>query len=374
LNITTMTIPLSDLPNEIILAIAKELHSESAINALARTSRHLYSLLNPFLYQYHEHPKIPALHWAAQGGYSSTLISLLDAGVDLYASPIWYPDQTHTLTHHPLITAIWNGHLNIVELLLDRGGMSERLKEEDYELPLNRAIWYGHMPILQFFLQKGVNPWNTRKIESALVAAVRRGCPEILKLLLRDAEHRQLLDPARLLQELGHALWVAAHHGNDELIHLLLAEGADVNFRWDGTTSLDSAVINDHYSTAKILLQVGADPKMVDCDYIGPLSRAAKPSEGIWLRQGTRRYQRPRDSSHLVVPYPQVVRDELVAMTRLLLDYGADAAGSDGATALRLAMRSKNPELTNLLLAHDARVLGINRTIHGANEGNSYWV
>ncbi|GIK05412.1 hypothetical protein Aspvir_009521 [Aspergillus viridinutans] len=370
-----MIFSLSDLPNEIILAIAKKLHSEGAINALARTSRHLYSLLNPFLYKYHEQPKIPALHWAAQGGYASTLMSLLDAGVDLYASSIWFPDQsqTHTLTHHPLTTAIRYGHLNIVELLLDRGGMSERLKEEDYELPLNRAIWYGHIPILQFFLQRGVNPWNTRKMDPALVAAVRGGYPEIVKLLLRDAEHRRLLDPARLLQELGHALWVAAHYGNDELIHLLLAEGADVNFRWDGTTSLDSAVLNDHYSTAEILLQAGADPKIVDCDDIGPLSRAAKPSEAIWLGK-SRRYPNPRDPSHLVIPYSQVVRDELVAMARLLLDYAADAAGPDGATALRIAMRSKNPELTNLLLLQGARALRINRTIHGAGEENDYWV
>ncbi|PKX89318.1 ankyrin repeat domain-containing protein [Aspergillus novofumigatus IBT 16806] len=166
-------------------------------------------------------------------------------------------------------------------------------------------------------------------MDPALVAAVRRGHAEVVKLLLRDAERRQLLGAAQRLQELGHALWVAAHHGNDELIHLLLAEGADVNFRWDGTTSLDCAVVNDHYPTANILLQAGADPKMVDCDGIGPLSRAAKPSEAIWFGKSTGRYLRPRDPSHLVVPYPQVVRDELVAMTRLLLDYGADAAGLD---------------------------------------------
>lgn len=61
-------------------------------------------------------------------------------------------------------------------------------------------------------------------------------------------------------------------------------------------------------------------------------------------------------------------------MTRLLLDYGADAAGPDGATALRVAMQSKNPKLTNLLLMHGARVLRIHRSIHGSSEANDYWV
>ncbi|RHZ64505.1 hypothetical protein CDV55_105923 [Aspergillus turcosus] len=370
-----MTFSLSDLPNEIILAIANNLHSEGAINALARASRHLYSLLNPFLYQYHVQPNLPspALHWAAQEGYASTLISLLDAGVDLYEPSIWSPDQMHTLTHHPLITAIWYGHLQIVEIFLDRGGMSERLREEDYELSLYQAIFDGQVPILQFLLQRGVNPWSTRKIDPALLVAVRGGNPEVLKLLLRDAEHRHL-DPARQLQELRRALWNAAYYGNDELINLLLAEGADVNFRRDGRTPLDNAVVEGHYSTAKLLLQAGADPKMVNRDDKGPLSPAAKPSESIWLQDGPRRYQIPREASLLVVPYPKVVRDELVAMTHLLLDYGADAAGPDGATALQIAMQSKNPELTNLLLVHGARVLKIHRSNHVSSEANDSWV
>lgn len=163
-----MTSSLSNLPNEIILATAKELHSEDAINALARTSRHLYSLLNTFLYQYHAYPKLPALRWAAQQGYANTLINLLDAGVDLYSLSIWSPDPRHTLTHHPLITAIRYGHLHIVEIFLDQGGMGKRLKEEDYEWPLYEALSYGQTAILQFLLRRRVNPWDTGKFEATL--------------------------------------------------------------------------------------------------------------------------------------------------------------------------------------------------------------
>ncbi|KAF7139749.1 hypothetical protein CNMCM5793_007903 [Aspergillus hiratsukae] len=340
-----MTFSLSELPNEIILAIAKALHSEGAVNALARTSRHLYSLLNPFLYKYHA--DLAALRWAAEQGYASTLINLLDAGIDLYYPSIWSPDQRHTLTHHPLVTAIQYGHLHIVEIFLDRGGMSKRLKEEDYEWPLYEALYYGQIAILQFLLQKGVNPWDTGKFEAALLYAVFKSSDT-------------------------HS--IAAHHGNDELIRFLLAESADVNFQEDGTSPLNNAVLNDHYSTAKLLLQAGADPKMVDRDDIGPLSRATKPSEYIWPRTGG--HYRPRASASAILgpPYPKGLSDELVAMTRLLLDYGADAAGPDGATALRVAMQSKIPELTNLLLMHGARVLRIHRSIHGSSEADDYWV
>jgi ankyrin repeat protein len=373
-----MTFSLSDFPNEIILAIAKELHSESAINALARTSRHFYSLLNPFLYRYHAaDPKMPALRWAAKQGYANTLINLLDAGVDLFAPSLLCTDQKrHTLNHHPLLSAIQYGHLHIVEIFLDRGGMSKRLKEKDYDLPLIFALSYTQIDILQFLLQRGLNFWDTAKFETTLAYAVGGGSPEVFELLLRDAEHRHLLDPARKLPVLGHALWLAANQGHDELVQFLLAEGADVNFREDGAshaTPLDSAVLNSHYSIAELLLQAGADPKMVDCDDIGPLSRATRPSEYIWPQTGG--FYR-RDDKMLVPPYPQDLRDELVAMTRLLLDYGADVAGPDGATALRVAMHSKNSELTNLLLMHGARVLRIHRSVHARSDRdtNDYWV
>ena len=42
--------PLSDLPNEIILEIADHLR-DRATNTLARTNYHIYNLLNGYLYR-----------------------------------------------------------------------------------------------------------------------------------------------------------------------------------------------------------------------------------------------------------------------------------------------------------------------------------
>lgn len=138
---------------------------------------------------------------------------------------------------------------------------------------------------------------------------MRPGYPDVIKLLLRDAEQRQ---------GLGHARWVAAHHGNDEPIRLLLAKCANMNFWWDGTTSLDSAdqwwLLQGHDS-----LGAGADQR----------------SEANCLGQSTGRYPSPQEPSHLVVPNPQLVGDELLVMTCIDLDYSADATRIDGATALR---------------------------------------
>ncbi|KAL3412758.1 ankyrin repeat protein [Aspergillus fumigatus] len=102
---------------------------------------------------------------------------------------------------------------------------------------------------------------------------MRPGYPDVIKLLLRDAEQRQ---------GLGHARWVAAHHGNDEPIRLLLAKCANMNF-----------------------------------------------CEANCLGQSTGRYPSPQEPSHLVVPNPQLVGDELLVMTCIDLDYSADATRID---------------------------------------------
>lgn len=65
--------PLLNLPNEIILMIAESLEAECEINALVQTNRHLYALLNLYLYRLNiQKNGSSALLWAAQHGQDMT--------------------------------------------------------------------------------------------------------------------------------------------------------------------------------------------------------------------------------------------------------------------------------------------------------------
>ncbi|EUC40187.1 hypothetical protein COCMIDRAFT_42757, partial [Bipolaris oryzae ATCC 44560] len=70
---------LTNLPRELLYAIAEHLHAESDLNAFARANRLLYHLTNPYLYDHNiRHSNSTALLWAAEHGKERTLCKLLE--------------------------------------------------------------------------------------------------------------------------------------------------------------------------------------------------------------------------------------------------------------------------------------------------------
>ncbi|KAH7110405.1 hypothetical protein B0J13DRAFT_396314, partial [Dactylonectria estremocensis] len=64
---------LPHFPDEILLSIARHLDSEAYISALCRADRHLYSVLNEYLYQRNARwGGSSALFWAAGHGQEAT--------------------------------------------------------------------------------------------------------------------------------------------------------------------------------------------------------------------------------------------------------------------------------------------------------------
>ena len=60
---------LLDLPNELLQDISEYLESERDINAVAQANRHLYRLLDSYLYRYNvQQSRRSALLWAARHG------------------------------------------------------------------------------------------------------------------------------------------------------------------------------------------------------------------------------------------------------------------------------------------------------------------
>ncbi|KAK2809077.1 hypothetical protein FQN50_004130 [Emmonsiellopsis sp. PD_5] len=76
--------PLTALPNEILLQISTSLTSPQDLNAVARTSSALHALANPLLYRKGTKGKAPAVWWAVENGRPRTLQLCLDAGFKLW--------------------------------------------------------------------------------------------------------------------------------------------------------------------------------------------------------------------------------------------------------------------------------------------------
>ena len=77
-------ITLLVLPPELLLGVAREIEHERDLNALARTCRHLYAILNRELYRRNvQLCKSSALLWAAKYGQVATIQKLVTEGANV---------------------------------------------------------------------------------------------------------------------------------------------------------------------------------------------------------------------------------------------------------------------------------------------------
>ncbi|KAF9884206.1 Ankyrin repeat domain-containing protein 44 [Aspergillus nanangensis] len=344
----------SELPTEIIRLIADISDSQCAINALAQVNRSLHSQLNPFLYLYHVRCNIqsPALSWAAKHGNLGTLQKLLVAGVDIYCAPLWNPDSGPT-RKHPINIAASKGHAGIVELLLDTG-MRYRLTNTAYNMILRLAVIENRTSVIKLLLSQGVDPWHIEDGKSSICCAAARGHAEVVKLLLLDAEQRRSLEDSNKSREIGRALRISAGGpDNTDIVGMLLAAGADVNFREnDHATALGVAATFKNLDNAKVLLQNGADPNMTYEAGSCPLADAVLHNHFWWNRYTSsgRRYVRyPRRGT----PLPALsheMKEKMMALVQLLFKYGAHPAHSGGILALHRALQSQNNHMAHILI------------------------
>ncbi|MHB8728226.1 MAG: ankyrin repeat domain-containing protein [Sulfuricaulis sp.] len=184
------------------------------------------------------------------------------------------------------------------------------------------------------------------------------------------------IDAARRARRLNPALVTATLSGDEAMMRLLLARGADPNTRANYSISgidtqqengwLLSAVLNDRglpearqLELAELLLSSGADPNRVDSWGYTPFQRACRGDRAdvvaLILKHGA--------SVNLKVACMLCLdRDQLplqlatnVEITKKLIDAGADvnATGKDGTTALHYV---SSPEIAQLLIAKGANV------------------
>jgi len=341
--------------------------------------------------------RLSPLLQAAHDGNLTAVRQLLDAGAD--------PNRTETLADRwrgvqrsALGGAARGGHLEVAEILLDRGARVDLVPRGDAS-SLMIAAEHGHEELVRLLLARGADPNRVVPGDGTpLIAAVRGGEVEIVRLLLAEGAEPDVYvdgdesplyhaigggDPEilRLLLDYGadpNAEWpgdgnpmiVAAGDGRGDLVDLLLANGADVDrgVEGDGNALIQAAGRGDLRAVRR-LLAAGADPNAaVDGDG-NPLIQAAASGHLEALRLlveagGDIDRVVPGDENPLI----RAAGAGHLEVVRFLLDRGADpnvrtveAAAPpwrpepEVRTSLTQARRGGHDDVVRLLLARGAR-------------------
>ena len=192
----------------------------------------------------------------------------------------------------PLIEAAYNGHVEIVKLLIDRGA-DVNLKGEAWYGPLHAAAMGGHAEVVKLLLDNGADV-NIFHQDKPLHCAAKNGHIEVAEMLLArgadinakgmseqtplgTAVSNQQVEMVKFLLSKGadvniraiygcSPLHTAVSSGNIELARLLLEHGANADFKCNGRTALIASVFNDDVEMTDMLLSFGADVNAKD-DY-----------------------------------------------------------------------------------------------------------
>jgi hypothetical protein len=153
--------PLLDLPNELLILIAKELtvyKSLGYIHSLLLTNRRFSLICTPLLIQHalsirngdFEHrPGGTVLHWAACKGYANLVERHLAAGFDADIRSLDY-----RITVTPLGVAAARGYIDIMQLLISSGASIRG--HQCRPSPLELAAKHGHISAIDALVTKNV--------------------------------------------------------------------------------------------------------------------------------------------------------------------------------------------------------------------------
>jgi len=179
-----------------------------------------------------------------------------------------------------IIEAIKEGPDDVaMEMLLSGEGLIEGLlgfRDSSGNTPLYLASVNGHAGVVRLLLGAGANVSDVNEFgNTALIAAVHGGYVNVKR---RPNVHRLNRES------------IAVNDGNVEVVEMLLAHGADVNFQNSfGNTALIAAIEENHVKVVGMLLEHGADVNLQNSRGYTALIVAAESqpsienSEVVWM-------------------------------------------------------------------------------------------
>jgi len=117
-----------------------------------------------------------------------------------------------------LDTAAFNGHTDLVRMLLEKGENMEATRINDGLTPLHTAVYYGHSGVVRLLLEKGANIERSDGRPTALYVASCFAHVGVVRLLLEKAANIEVTK----LKDRRTALHGAALYLQTEAVRLLL--------------------------------------------------------------------------------------------------------------------------------------------------------
>ncbi|XP_010788588.1 dynein heavy chain 12, axonemal isoform X1 [Notothenia coriiceps] len=235
-------------------------------------------------------------------------------------------DQTGPLNRTALHESAFLGLENFVHLLLESCA-DPNARDIKKKTPLALAAQNGHLNVVEALLQKGANVCCESESGPVLFDAAASGNPDIISLLLDHGA-----DPNQPLSS-GHLpIHRVAYHGHILALERLIPVTKLEAVKEGGMSPLHSAAAGGHAHCVEILLKADYDPNFmlhtsVRCNY---------------------------DDERRSALYFAVSNNDLQC-TRLLLEAGA-MVNQDPINCLQLALRQGQYEMINQLLKFGANV------------------
>ncbi|KAH9893129.1 ankyrin repeat-containing domain protein [Xylariomycetidae sp. FL2044] len=281
-----------------------------------------------------------ALLAAASRGWTRGVEYLLTRGANVNI-------RASTKNLSPLYVAVYDGHLEVVKLLLEKGADPDSRCETD--TPLLSACLRGYLDIVKVLLQAGANPLASDDIpKTAIHSAVIGNSVDVVKFLLDQG-----LDVDSTTRSVTFtALCIAALLENIDVMRLLLNRGADINWASGRWTPLCLVALYNRVDAARFLIINGAHVNPSREDGIRPLAIAAQEGHTdiskFLVDSGA--YVNSRSPGGWT-PLHLAATKGHVGVVRLLTDKGADInlACKKGLTALIMAAFYGHIDVVRLL-------------------------
>ena len=294
-------------------------------------------------------PGMSPIYWAAWGGRSKALQTLLDHGADVDIQC----DRGETALH----VACSSGHEDAVEILLYQGA-DFNIKESHGETAIFYACFGGDGSVVKLLLDWGANAnAQSDNGRTSMHVACSEGYDGVVKILLDRGADPNIQDNDGYT-----ALHLSCAGRHDKMVRTLVDGGADVNlqnvFR---ESALGTACSKGDAKLARILLDKGAIVNMPG-GYDGAESVLHAACSGGNIEIVQMLLERGADVNAKSGFYGFVLHAACsigdIKMVQTLLDHGADVNMQGGyyETALQAACLNGKIEIAEMLLDRGADV------------------